>query len=544
MEFRLPELGEGIADATVTNIAVKTGQNVASGETLVEVETDKANMPIDAPSAMTILEIKIKKGDKVKVGAVLFTYSGATNATPQASAPPPLPPKNQTQPTPPAPQANTNSAPQKVTITLPELGEGIESGTITAVAVKVGDTVKTGQELFTIETDKAAMPVESTVDGVVESIAVKVGDKVKIGATLATVSGSSSKASTPVNVPPISSNSTSPTPQTPTPAPTPKAQPVATSGTVHSTGVVPASPATRRYAREHHVSLNEVSGTARGGRVTPDDVKDHIRKRMSAPSGSGVGNPSSNGVAVVGVTAPLPDYSKYGPVEKRPLSNLRKKIAENLSIAWNTAPAVTQHDLADITDLEAGRKRIVENLPKGSPKVTMTVLAVKAIVAALKEFPLFNSSLDMVSGEVVVKQFFNIGIAVDTEKGLVVPVIKEADKKSIRDLATEITTLAEKARAGKLVIDEMRGGSFTLTNLGGIGGTAFSPIINYPEVAILGLSKSSIQPVYKDNQFVPRMIMPISLTYDHRIIDGADGARFTNRLVQLFSDPIRLLMES
>ncbi|MCX7665281.1 MAG: 2-oxo acid dehydrogenase subunit E2 [Gemmataceae bacterium] len=577
MEFRLPELGEGIADATVTNIAVKVGQKVTSGETLIEVETDKANMPIDAPSAMTISEIKVQKGQKVKVGATILTYSGsdaspAPNAPanqPASSVPPtPLPPRNQPHtsapplPAAPVPQSSSpltvsqSSAPQKVTVKLPELGEGIESGTITAIAVKVGDVVKTGQELFTVETDKAAMPVESTADGTIESLVVKVGDKVKIGATLATLAGSSMVS--PTSAPTSSrtegsmktggstgSTSLGSPPVVETKTITEKVgnAPSTSVGVINTSGPVPASPATRRYAREHNVSLHEVLATGRGGRVTPDDVKAHIRKRMAEPVGTPAA-PSTNGLNVVGVTSPLPDFSKYGPVEKRPLSNLRKKIAENLSIAWNTAPAVTQHDLADITELEAGRKRIVENLPKGAPKITMTVLAVKAIVAALKEFPLFNSSLDMVSGEVVVKQYYNIGIAVDTEKGLVVPVIREADKKSIRDIATEITTLAEKARAGKLTIDEMRGGSFTLTNLGGIGGTAFSPIINYPEVAILGLSKSSIQPVYRDNQFVPRLMMPLSLTYDHRIIDGADGARFTNRLVQLFSDPIRLLMES
>src|SRR5262249_34703779 len=214
--------------------------------------------------------------------------------------------------------------------------------------------------------------------------------------------------------------------------------------------------------------------------------------------------------------------------------------AENLTLAWHTVAAVTQYDLADITDLEAGRKRITEGAAKGSPKVTMTVLAVKAVVAALKEFPHFNASLDLANGEVVYKNHFHNGIAVDTERGLVVPVIRDADKKSIRDLAAEVAGLAERARAGKLSIDEMRGGTFTITNLGGIGGTAFSPIVNYPEVAILGLSRSNIQPAYRDGQLVPRLMMPLCLTYDHRIIDGADGARFTTRLVQLFSDPIRL----
>jgi pyruvate dehydrogenase E2 component (dihydrolipoamide acetyltransferase) len=241
---------------------------------------------------------------------------------------------------------------------------------------------------------------------------------------------------------------------------------------------------------------------------------------------------------------PLPDFSRYGPVEKKPLSNIRRKIAENLTIAWHVAPAVTQFDLADISDLEAGRKRIVDGAPKGSPKITMTVLAVKASVAALKEFPNFNSSLDLGTGEQVLKQYYHIGIAVETERGLVVPVIRDADKKSIRDLARDVAELADKARAGKLAVDDMRGGTFTITNLGGIGGTAFSPIINYPEVAILGMARSSLQPVIRDGKVEARLMLPLCLTYDHRLIDGADGARFTSRLVQLFSDPIRLLMES
>ena len=219
-------------------------------------------------------------------------------------------------------------------------------------------------------------------------------------------------------------------------------------------------------------------------------------------------------------------------------------IARNLTIAVRTMPTVTQNDISDITDLEAGRKRIVENLPKGAPKITWTVLAVKAVVAVLKEFPHFNSSFDMNAGEVILKKYFNIGIAVDTERGLVVPVIRDADKKSIRDIAVDVATIADKARNCKLTIDEMRAGTNTITNLGGIGGTSFTPIVNYPEVAILGLSKSTLMPVVKDGQIVPRLMMPLSLTYDHRVIDGADGARFTTRLAQLFSDPIRLLMES
>jgi pyruvate dehydrogenase E2 component (dihydrolipoamide acetyltransferase) len=311
--------------------------------------------------------------------------------------------------------------------------------------------------------------------------------------------------------------------------------------------LIPAGPATRRLARELGVGLGEVKPSGRGGRVTLDDIKGFVRderqkvKTAAVPASAGL---SGKTVADSFTIPPLPDFAKFGEVEKKPVPNIRQTIAKNLTIAWRTMPMVTQNDLADITELEAGRKRIVDGLPKGSAKITMTVLAIKACVAALREFPNFNSSYDMNAGELILKKYYHIGIAVDTERGLVVPVIRDADKKSIRDLAAEIGTLAEKARSAKLGIDEMRGGTFTITNLGGIGGTTFTPIVNYPEVAILGMSRSTLQPVVKDGQIVPRLMMPLSLTYDHRVIDGADGARFTTRLVQLFSDPLRLLMET
>ena len=485
-------------------------------------------MPIPSAADGTISEVKVKPGDKIKVGAVIALVGdkspAASRSAPQTPAPAPTNAK---------PQA---SAGPRREFTIPNLGEGIESGIIVAVNIKPGDTVAAGQELFTIETDKASMPLSADGDGRVEEVRVKQGDKVAPGAVLAVLSGGAVPAEKPL----AASRSTPAAPQAATINAKPQSAPVpsgnGSAGTITTTGPVPAGPATRRYAREHGVNLAEVPGTARGGRVTVDDVKGHIRGRMT-------GTPVAYAPGSPGVH-PLPDFSKYGPIEKKPVSNLRKKLAENLTVTWHTVPAVTQYDLADITDLEAGRKRIAEGLPKGSPKVTMTVLAIKAVVAALREFPHFNASLDLANGEVVYKNYFHIGIAVDTERGLVVPVIRDADKKTIRDLAAEVTALAEKARAGKLSIDEMRGGTFTITNLGGIGGTAFSPIINYPEVAILGLARSAIQPVYKDGQFVPRLMMPLCLTYDHRVIDGADGARFTTRLVQLFSDPIRLLMES
>jgi pyruvate dehydrogenase E2 component (dihydrolipoamide acetyltransferase) len=423
---------------------------------------------------------------------------------------------------------------------LPDLGEGIDSAIVTSVMVKPGDAVSAGQNVIAVETDKASLEIPADAAGTVEAVQVKPGDKLPIGAVIL-------KLGEAGGAPPVSREAESAKPSAAPPVARAAAEPVsppalASAGSASRLNgqvpqarpkrgdVVAAGPATRRLARELGVALTEVTPTGRGGRVTIDDIKSFVRGRIASRE-------PASGFA-------MPDFSKFGPVEKKPVANIRNTIAKNLTLGWRTMPMVTQHDLADITELEAGRKRSVETSPKGAPKVTMTILAIKAVVAALRELPQFASSYDMAAGELILKKYFHIGIAVDTERGLVVPVIRDADKKSIRDLAAEVSALAEKARAGKLAIDEMRGGVFTITNLGGIGGTSFTPIVNFPEVAILGMSRSSLQPVVKDGQIVPRLMLPLSLTYDHRVIDGADGARFTTRLVQLFSDPLRLLMET
>ena len=419
-------------------------------------------------------------------------------------------------------------------IVLANPGEGIEGGTVTAVSVKAGDAVKAGQVLVEVSTDKASMEVNAEADGVVEAVHVKPGDKVAVGGKLVTIKALAASHAQPALAKPQAA-----------PAPQPSSNGASTATSTATKTLVPAGPATRKLARELGVALTEVKGNGREGRVTLDDLKAFVRTERTRAKESGGTGGVVGGVIVNAFTLPpLPDFAKFGPVEVSDVLPIRQTIAKNLTVGWRTMPMVTQHELADITDLEAGRKRIVDALPKGSPKITMTVLAVKACVAALKEFPRFNSSYDMNAGKLVLKKYFHIGIAVDTERGLVVPVIKDADKKSIRDLAAEVATMAVKARDNKLSIDEMRGGSFTITNLGGIGGTAFTPIVNYPEVAILGLSKSAMQPIVKDGQIVARLMMPLSLTYDHRVIDGADGCRFAVRLAQLFSDPLRLLMET
>lgn len=547
MDFRLPALGEGIDSATVVGVRVKPGDTVTAGQEVIDIETDKAAMAVPVEEAGTVEAVLVKPGDKVPVGSPLLKLTGGGGDSPAASPAKPAEVANSMAPSAktadePEPPPAAHSGGGQVEFKLPALGEGIDGATVVGVRVKPGDAVTTGQEVIDVETDKAAMAVPVETAGTVEAVHVKTGDKVRVGGPLLTLTGSAAAAKPQ----PVQAEKPLPASQKPKPTPTKApsgsngaAAPPATDG---KKTLVPAGPATRRLARELGVALAEIAGSARGGRVTLDDVKGHVRNRLTqAPTG---GANTAGSIVDAFVLPPLPDFGRYGEVERKSVSGIRKKIAENLTVAWRTMPMVTQHDDADITDLEAGRKRIVEGLPKNGPKVTMTVLAVKAVVAALREFPHFNASYDMNAGELVLKKYFHVGIAVDTERGLVVPVVRDADRKSVRDLAAEVAALAEKARSGKLAVDEMRGGTFTITNLGGIGGTAFTPIVNYPEVAILGLSRSVWRPVIRDGQVVPRLLMPMSLTYDHRVIDGADGARFIVRLAQLFSDPIRLLMES
>ncbi len=542
MDLKLPDLGEGIDSATVVAVRVKPGDTVTAGQDLLDVETDKASVPVTSEAAGTIGEIKVKAGDKVMVGGVLLTFSSTGEAKSAPAAP-----KAEAKPAAVAPAPKEEStAPSRIEFKLPDLGEGIDSATVIAVKVKPGDTIAVGQELIDVETDKASMPVPSEVAGTVEEIKVKAGDKVPVGGVIAILMGSDVRREKSSAAPVAKAASIEKTPgpnAAPHQTPGANATRLANPAPNGKKDLTPAGPATRRLARELGVALLEIKASGRGGRVTLDDIKGFVRtERTTAKSGGG--GHFSGSIVNAFTLPPLPDFAKYGEIEKKSVAKIRETIAKNLTVAWRTMPMVTQNDLADITDLEAGRKRIVETLPKGAPKITWTVLAVKACVAALKEFANFNASYDMNAGEVIYKKYYHIGIAVDTERGLVVPVIKDADKKSVRDIATEVQTLAEKARAGKLAIDEMRGGTFTITNLGGIGGTSFTPIVNYPEVAILGMCRSSMQAVVRDGTIVPRLMLPLSLTYDHRVVDGADGARFTSRLVQLFSDPMRLLMES
>jgi pyruvate dehydrogenase E2 component (dihydrolipoamide acetyltransferase) len=437
-------------------------------------------------------------------------------------------------------------------IKLPELGEKVDSGEIVDVKVAPGDEVSEGQALVEVEAEKSTVEVPSPIAGRVTQMLVKKGDKVKTGQTLCLVEAKNGQKEGPKTAaPPRTPTETKPEPK-PVPRPEPRVEPSAPApapapaqaAAEHRGGdgvkappapakpetVVPAGPATRRLARELGVDLALVHGTAPGGRVTQDDIKAYVRQLASTPDGRGAGR----------AAPPLPDFERWGPVERRQLEPIRRRTAEQMSLAWSQVAQVTQHDEADISDLEGFRK---QQEGKG-PKITVTAFALKVAAIALAQYPQFNSSLDQAAGQLVLKKYYHIGVAVDTERGLLVPVLRDVNRKSVHALAGELADLAERARQKKLQAEEMRGGTFTITNLGGIGGTGFTPIVNYPEVAILGLSRSRWQPVVLDGQVVPRLVLPLSLSYDHRVIDGADAARFTRRIAQMLERPLEMLLHA
>lgn len=448
---------------------------------------------------------------------------------------------------------------------LPNLGEGIASADIANLLVAEGDVVTAEQNVMELETDKAVIELPCPQAGKITKLHVKQGATLKVGDLLMTidsVSATNSPAAAPSapapQKPAAAPAATKPAPPAPAPVaakpatPAPAPAPVATAAKpaaavsaapAASNGAeappAPAGPATRRLARELGVDLHQVKGTGPGGRISSEDVQAFVRGILQS------GGPAASAAPGSFAVPPLPDFSQYGPVQRQPMNKLSRTAATNLSLSWNVIPHVTQHDLADITELETGRKRYsaaIADVP-GNAKVTMTVLALKAAVTALQAFPQFNSSFDAAAGEVIYKQYYHLGVAVDTENGLVVPVIRNVDQKSIHELAVELAELSAKARSRKLAIADMQGGTFTITNLGGIGGTGFTPIVNYPEVAILGLSKASLQQVIVNGKPEIRLMMPVSLSYDHRVINGADAARFVVKLCKSLSDPFQLLSE-
>ena len=549
-KIQVPDVGSS-DPVDVIEISVKVGDTIAAEDTIVVLESDKATVEVPAPKAGKVTAINVKVGDRVKEGDDLLEVeadSGADdNAPSQEEATTDTPTEQETAPQPEAEQAPAKSASgtesRTETVTVPDLGD-IDGAEIIEVSVAAGDVLEAEQVIAVLESDKASLEIPAPQAGTVESVIIKVGDKVSTGDPLLTlaVSGGDAAPNATENTA-TSSASVSQTSasdkqeQNKQEQAKPAQASTAIPAAANSPGkAVHAGPAVRKLAREMGVDLGQVTGTGPKDRILKEDVHAWVKQRLESQSAPATG---SGGVSL---DLPEIDFSQFGDVEREELNKLRKVSAQNLHRSWLTIPHVTQHDNADITDLEAFRKQQNKALEREGVKLTMLAFLVAACAKALKEFPRFNSSLEN-SGEALIhKHYINIGIAVDTPNGLVVPVIKEADKKTLKEIALEMGELAEKARNRKLTPADMKGGTFSISSLGGIGGTAFTPIVNWPEVAILGVSRSDMQPVWDGNQFVPRLTLPLSLSYDHRVIDGADAARFTTYLSQLLSDMRRVLL--
>jgi pyruvate dehydrogenase E2 component (dihydrolipoamide acetyltransferase) len=583
IEFKLPELGENISQGDLVRLMVKPGAAISAGQTVMELETDKAVVEVPSSVTGTVQDIRVKEGDKVKVGQVIFTVeNGAGGKAAEAKqAAPPAPPakqerkaaaeKPQLQPARPAPTAEPAQAPASSNqnpassrtreFKLPELGENISQGDLVRLMIAPGTKVAEGQPVMELETDKAVIEVPSSVGGVVKEVRVKEGEKLKVGQVIFTLEGGEAASSeqSRAHTAPVEHTSgqhgarlafqaairaEGKTEEQALPPDQPSqglpsfsmpAQLGKVAGTEHREAV-PAAPHVRRLARELGIDIYEVKGTGPGGRISDDDVKAHAKSLVSSAA-------QAKPVAGHLATPKLPDFAKWGKIEKVSMRGVRRKTAEHLAESWNTIPHVTQQDRADITELEQLRSKFGPKAEQAGGKMTVTAIALKVCAAALKIFPQFNASIDVEHEEIVYKQYINIGVATDTDRGLLVPVIRDVDKKNIVELAVELSQISKKARDKKLTPSEMEGGTFSISNLGGIGGIGFTPIVNHPEVAILGLSRSRMEPEWINGKFEPRLILPLSLSYDHRLIDGADAARFLRWIAEAFEQPFLLSVQ-
>lgn len=542
IELKVPDIG-GHNNVDVIEVFVQVGQTLAVDDSLITLETDKATMEVPAESAGVVKEVRVAVGGKVSEGDVIALVEvGATAAAPKPEATPvAATPVAAPVAAPAAPVASTGS--QRSEIRIPDIG-GHHNVDVIEVAVKVGDEVKQDDSLITLETDKATMEVPATAAGKVVAVQVKVGDKVNEGDVIVVVESAAvvtATAPAPVAAAPVVAAVATPASKAetvPMPAPVPAPTAINEGGFARAH----AGPSVRKLARELGVDLSKVKGSGRKGRIMEPDVKAFVKGVMSgALQAANVAAPAAtNGGGLDLLPWPKVDFAKFGPVQSEPLSRIKKISGANLARNWVMIPHVTQFDEADITEMEAFRKSLGEELKADGVKLTPLAFLVKAVVAALKKYPTFNASLD--GDNLILKQYYHIGFAADTPNGLVVPVIRDADKKSLIEIANESGVLAKKARDGKLLPADMQGGCFSISSLGGVGGTAFTPIVNAPEVAILGVSKSDIKPKWNGKEFAPRLMLPLSLSYDHRVIDGAAAARFTNYLAQVLGDIRRLML--
>ena len=534
VEFKLPDLGENIESGDVVSVLVAVGDALEIDQSIVELETDKAVIEVPSSVAGTITAVHISEGDKIAVGQTILTVDFSTEEPTTPAEPPAVPAASEPE-----------AASIRSQLLLPDLGENIEGGEVISILVAVGDQLAMDQSILELETDKAVIEVPSSLTGEIVEVHVVEGGHVSVGAPVLTVAatapatenGGPKTEAAPAAPPPAPTE----TAKTPAPAPAetpeaPQAAPTAPTAPLPGSGhtLIPAAPSVRRLAREIGVDIAQVAGSGPAGRISEDDVKAHSRQLHSAPSAPATGTADP---------LPLPDFTRWGDVEREAMSNVRRVTAERLSSAWATIPHVTQFDKADITDLEKWRKQYGKKAEAAGGKLTPTAIILKMVAAALKTFPQFNASIDMAAREIVYKKYCHIGVAVDTDRGLLVPVVRDVDRKNIIELAVDLGEIAVKARDRKLSPDEMQGACFTISNLGGIGGIGFTPIVNPPEVAILGVARGGLEPVHIDGQFQPRMMLPLSLSYDHRLIDGADGARFLRWLAEALANPFLTLLE-
>ena len=548
IEVKVPDIGD-YKDVPVIEILVKAGDAVEKEQSLVTLESDKATMDVPSPQAGTVKEVKVKQGDSVSEGSLIVLLEpvgGAAAAKPaqangaQAPAPAATPA--------PAQAAATPAAGGVQEVKVPDIGD-YKDVPVIEVAVKAGDRIEKEQSLVTLESDKATMDVPSPVAGVVKEVKVKVGDNVSEGTLIVLVEAQGGAVSAPAAAPAkkVEPPADSPRAEVPHSMPAQSSAlaqaPIIPAGEGGSRLPSHASPSVRKFARELGVDVAQVKGTGPKGRITQEDVTAFVKGVMTGQrSGAGAAPAAAGGTGGELNLLPWPkvDFTKFGPVDPKPLSRIKKISGANLHRNWVMIPHVTNNDEADITELEALRVQLNKENEKAGVKITMLAFVIKAVVSALKKFPTFNASLD--GDNLVFKQYYHVGFAADTPNGLVVPVIRDADKKGLIDIAKEMAELSKLAREGKLKPDQMQGGCFSISSLGGIGGTHFTPIINAPEVAILGLSRSAMKPVWDGKQFAPRLTLPLSLSYDHRVIDGAEAARFNAYLGALLADFRRVIL--
>lgn len=582
-EISVPKLGDNIESAEVVAVLVSEGDQIEKDQALIEVESDKAAVEVPATAAGTVKEIKVAEGDSVSEGQVIVVLEGAgsdaddgaddsgaktddtaahsdaesedegekveadTGTDEDAS-------DTEDNADEAADDAADDEAGGSEEVLVPKLGDNIESAEVVAVLVSEGDQIEKDQALIEVESDKAAVEIPSSAAGTLESLKVAEGDSVSPGQVIVVLKTAGQSSGKPKAKQDRASESaqdkkkgkatedkskkSQEKPQksaADAPPKAPSQQEKAPESSSDDRSPAPAAPSVRRFARELGVEIHSVKGSGPRGRISKEDVKAFVKKRLQAPASA----PAASAVSV----PDMPDFSQYGPVEFEKMNNVRKATARQMNLSWTQIPHVTQFDQADITDAEAFRKKFGKTAEKAGGKLTVTAILMKLCALALKRFPQFNASIDLQNEQIIYKQHYHLGVAVDTPRGLLVPVLRDVDQKGLIDIAVEIGEVAKKARDRKLGPDALSGGTFTISNLGGLGTTYFTPIVNWPQVAILGVGRASQQPVWQDGEFVPRQIMPLSISYDHRLIDGADAARFLRWIAVALENPLTLLLE-